>query len=174
VPDSRSRWIVERLNRSHERADFDCGAAMLNEWLIRLAGQFDRRDLARTYVALEAGQRRVLGYYAISNHQVCYDALPEDQSTGLPIIDIPVVLLGRLAVDRTFHGQGLGEHLLIDALRRANHISQQVGVRAVEVHALDEAAGKFYRKYGFVPLVDDVHHLFLPIQVVRKLDLPPL
>jgi len=146
----------------------------LNEWLQRLAGQYERRDLARTYVAVRPGEAKVLGYYAISNHQVTYEALPQDQAKGLPAIDIPVVLLGRLAVDKTVQGQGLGEYLLIDALRRADHISRHIGVRAVEVHAIDEDARHFYLNYGFVSLLDDRRHLFLPMQVIRNLNLPPL
>ena len=115
-----------------------------------------------------------MGYYAVSNHQVNFDALPEDLAKGLPTIDIPVVLLGRLAVDRSVQGQGLGEYLLIDALRRATHVSEHIGTRAVEVHALDEAARRFYLKHGFVPLRDDRQHLFLPMQAIRRLDLPPM
>jgi GNAT superfamily N-acetyltransferase len=167
-------WEIVRLNRSHQRDSFDCGVPPLNEWLERLAGQHERRDLARTYVAVEKGQQKVLGYYAISNHQVGFDALPEDQAKGLPTIDIPVALLGRLAVDRSVQGQGLGENQLIDALRRAAYLSAQIGIRAVEVHAFDEAARRFYLNHGFVPLLDDEHHLFLPMQVIRKLDLPPI
>lgn len=125
-------------------------------------------------MAVREGDPRALGYYAISNHLVRYDALPEEQAKGLPTIDIPVVLLGRLAVDKMAHGQGLGAHLLIDAVRRAAHISEHIGVRAVEVDALDETARQIYLKYGFVPLADDQQHLFLPIQVIRKLELPPL
>jgi len=86
---------------------------------------------------------------------------------------VPVTLLGRLAVDKTVQRRRLGEHLLLDALRRANHISRHVGVRAVEVHALDQSARAFYLKYGFIPLQDDQHHLYLPMHVVRKLHLPP-
>jgi len=123
---------------------------------------------------VQSGESKVLGYYAISNHQVSYEALSEDQAQGLPAIDIPVVLLGRLAVDKSIQGQGLGEYLLIDALRRANHISRHIGFRAVEVHAIDEDARRFYLKYGFVSLLDDQRHLFLPMQVIRKLNLPPL
>jgi len=130
--------------------------------------------LARTYVAVKPGDVKVLGYYALSNHQVCYEALPEEQSKGLPTIDVPVVLLGRLAVDKTVQRQGLGEYLLLDAMRRADYISQHLGVRAVEVHALDDAARRFYLRYGFVSLRDDRRHLFLPIQVIRQLRLPPL
>ena len=171
---SPSRWDVQKLDKSHDRASFDCGREPLNRWLRRLAGQYERRDLARTYVAVEPEQRQVLGYYSLSNHQVSYEALPGVQAKGLPTIDVPVVLLGRLAVDKTVQRQGLGQHLLVDALRRADYVSQHTGVRAVEVHALDDQARNFYMKYGFVALQDDRHHLYLPIQVVRKLDLPPL
>jgi GNAT superfamily N-acetyltransferase len=174
VPERRSTWIIQRLDKSHERSAFDCGKAELNDWLQRLAGQHERRDLARTFVAVREGDPRVLGCYAISNHLVRYDALPEDQAKGLPTIDIPVALLGRLAVDKAAQGQGLGQHLLIDALRRAAHISRHIGIRAVEVQAIDEAARRFYLKFGFVSLLDDQRHLLLPMQVVRKLELPPL
>jgi GNAT superfamily N-acetyltransferase len=167
-------WTIQSLDKSHDKGAFDCGQPMLTHWLQQLAGQYGRRDLARTYVAVRPNETRVLGYYAISNHQVSYEALPDEQAQGLPTIDIPVVLLGRLAVDKMLQGQGLGEHLLMDALRRANHISQHIGVRAIEVHAIDAAARRFYLKYGFVSLRDDPSHLFLPMQVVRQLKLPPL
>ncbi len=167
-------WKVQRLGGGHGRASFDCGKSPLNEWLLHFAGQYERRDLARTYVAVREGDPRVLGYYAISNHLVRYDALPEEQARGLPAIDISVVLLGRLAVDKTVQGQGLGRHLLIDALRRVAHVSEHIGVRAVEVDAIDDDARQFYLKFGFVSLLGDQQHLFLPMQVIRKLELPPL
>ena len=174
MPDQPPAWIIWRLDTSHDRASFDCGKSELNDWLQRLAGQYERRDLARTYVAVQEDNPRVLGYYAISNHLVRYDALPEEQAKGLPTIDIPVVLLGRLAVDKAAQGQGLGQHLLIDALRRAAHISEHIGVRAVEVDAIDDGARQFYLKFGFLPLLDDQRHLFLPMPVIRKLELPPM
>lgn len=167
-------WSIERLCKSHDRASFDCGGPTLNGWLRRLAGQYERRDLARTYVAVRPGEVQVLGYYAISNHQVSYEALPDEQSKGLPVINVPVVLLGRLAVDKSVQGHGLGAYLLIDSLCRAEYVSRHVGVRAVEVHAIDEDARRFYLKYGFVSLRDDMYHLFLPLQVVRQLKLPSL
>lgn len=167
-------WVIERLARHHDRTGFDCGHVLLNDWLKLRAGQFERRDLARTYVAVRRGEKRVSGYYAVSNHYVRYDALAKDQAKGLPHIDVPVILLGRLAVDRTESGQGLGSLLVIDALRRALHVSEQVGVRAIEVDAFDEAARRFYLKFGFTELSDDRRHLFLPMHLVRKLDLPRL
>ncbi len=168
---ARPAWEVRRLDKSHNRSSFDCGKPELNQWLHQLAGQYDRRDLARTYIVTIAGEPAVAGYYCISSHQVSYDALPEQEAKGLPEIDVPVVLLGRLAVDRSAQGQGLGEWLLMDALRRAAFIAEHVGVRAVEVHALDDDARRFYLKFGFVALRDDRRHLFLPMRVVRQLDL---
>lgn len=167
-------WEVEKFGRSHDRSQFDCGTPLLTDWLSKQASQYEKRDLARTYVAVRPGEKTVLGYYAISNHRVSFESLPEDQAQGLPRLDIPVVLLGRLAVDKSVQGQGLGAFLLIDALRRAVHISDQIGIRAVEVDAIDQSARTFYLKYGFVPLRDDEFHLFLPIRVIRKLNLPPL
>jgi len=167
-------WVVEALGRQHDRGSFDCGHPSLNDWLRLRASQHEKKDLARTYVAVRPGETAVLGYYAIATHRVSYEALPEEQAKGLPKIDVPVVLLGRLAVDRTVQGQGLGSHLLIDALRRTEYLAEAVGIRAVEVHAIDEAARRFYLKFGFGPLVDDPNHLFLATHVIRKLGLPPL
>ena len=77
-------------------------------------------------------------------------------------------------VDRSVQGQGLGASLLVDAIRRSAQISEQVGIRAVEVDALDEAARNFYLKFGFRSLLDDARHLFLPMHEIRKLNLEPL
>ena len=170
---SRPCWDIQRLDRSHDRTAFDCGKPALDDWLKRLAGQHQRRDLARIYVAVERSERRVLGYYALSTHHVVCEALPKQQAKGLPPLDVPVILLGRLAVDKTVQRRGLGEHLLIDALRRADHLADHIGVRAVEVHAIDDDARGFYLKYGFVALRDDPHHLYLPLHIVRQLRLPP-
>jgi len=167
-------WQIERLSRSHGRAEFDCGNGKLSDWLRERAGQWEKKQLARVYVAVARGETRVAGYYAISSHHVRYEALPENQAKGLPRMDVPVVLLGQLAVDASVQGQGLGQFLLIDALRRAEHVAEQLGVRAVEVEAIDEAARRFYLKFGFTPLADDPDHLFLPISLIRKLGLPPL
>lgn len=167
-------WIIERLLASHDRSSFDCGNPVLSDWLKHRASQFEKRDLSRTYVAARRGERVVLGYYAIASHRVTHEVLPPAQAKGLPRLDVPVVLVGRLAVDRSVQGRGLGSHLLIDALRRAEYLSGHVGIRAVEVDAIDDAAHDFYVKFGFTPLLDNPHHLFLPMQVVRKLALPPL
>ncbi len=167
-------WIIRRLSSGDDRTSFSCGQMMLDQWLRERATQFERRDLSRTYVAVRAAATRVLGYYAISAHRVVHDAIPAAEAKGMPRLDVPVIMLGRLAVDRTVQGQGLGALLLVDALRRSLHLSQHVGVRAVEVEALDDAARSFYSKFGFRALLDDPHHLFLPLHEIRKLKLDPL
>lgn len=170
-----SLWSVEPFDRQqHDRSGFDCGIPILNEWLATKVSQFEKKDLARTYVLVEAGSTVVKGYYALSNHTVAYESLPADQVKGLPQIDMPVVLVGKLAVDRSLQGQGLGEFLLIDALRRAEYLATKIGIRAVEVDAINEAAKRFYERYDFLSLSDDPHHLFLPMNIIRKLQLPPL
>ena len=175
MADSSPTWAIEPFDRfRHERTGFDCGLSTLNEWLATKVSQFEKKDLARTYVLVETGNTTVKGFYALSNHTVVYEALPEDQSKGLPQIDMPVVLIGRLAVDQSVQGQGLGEFLLIDALRRAEYLASKIGIRAVEVDAINEDAKHFYERYGFLTLKDDPHHLFLSMTVIRNLQLPPL
>jgi GNAT superfamily N-acetyltransferase len=162
-------WNIERLDRGHLRDTFDSGNATLDDWLKRYATQFERRNLCRTFVATRPPAKTVLGYYAISNHAVGYESLATEQSKGLPRVDVPVVLLGRLAVSQSEQGQGLGALLLIDALRRSLLLSEQLGIRAVEVDAIDDAARNFYIHFGFTPLQDDPNHLIIPIQAIRKL-----
>lgn len=166
-------WVIERFNATrHDRSSFDCGNAVLDDWLRMLAGQFEKRNLARTYVLIENGDVVVRGYYALSNHAIAYETLKKDQAKHLPKIDVPVALLGRLAVDRSVQKNGLGEYLLLDALCRVKNLAHEIGIRAVEVHAIDASARSFYKKYGFELLQDDPYHLFLPMQVISKLKLP--
>ena len=123
-----AQWNIRPLTRSHDRSSFDCGNASLNQWLERRAGQWQRKEIARCYVAQRDDEARVYGYYAISSHHVGYKSLAADQAKGLPKVDVPVVLLGRLAVDKGVHGLGLGSLLLMDALRRAEHLAKQLGI----------------------------------------------
>jgi GNAT superfamily N-acetyltransferase len=169
-------WRIERFDPdTHDRAGFDCGKAPLSEWLVRYAGQHERRGLARVYVLVRPGSRKVLGYYALASHAVEYQVLPAGQAKGLPPrADVPAVLLARLAVDRSVHRQRLGKLLLIHALQRVQYVSTQIGVRVVEVDAIDDEARNFYLKYHFVPLADDPRHLFLTLDEIRKLGLSPL
>lgn len=109
------------------------------------------------------------GYYAISTHSIVCEALPQDLAKGFPKIDVPTILIGRLAIDRLQHGQRLGKTLLTDALRQVVSLSKVIGVVAAEVDAIDENARRFYKKFGFLELRDDTHHLFLPVDEITDL-----
>ena len=159
--------IIEPLSSKHDRSTFDCGEASLNTYLRQYARQNDEKELGRTYVAVTPGETHIEGYYTISTGAVTFEQVPEK----LPRYPIPVVHLGRLAVDMRSQGKGLGEILLIDALKRAAQVSKQLGIYAVEVYALNERARNFYLSYGFTPLLDDQLHLYLPMKAILKLNL---
>jgi GNAT superfamily N-acetyltransferase len=166
-------WRIERLERSHERSSFACGKPPLDEFIRRLVSQYEKRNLGRTYVAVRPGERQVIGDYTLASGAIAFQNLPASAAKKLPKHPVPVVLLARLAVDQSAQGQGLGEVLLIDALDRCLGRADKVGVHAVEVDAIDQPAGAFYEKYGFVALPDSQLHLFLPLSTIRDSMKPP-
>ena len=157
------------LDRRHERSGFSCGRPPLDDFILRLVSQYEKRRLGRTYVAVRQGETQVRGYYTIASGALPFEHVPEPSARKLPRHPVPVILLARLAVDRTAQGQGLSEALLLDALERCSALSESLGLHAVEVDAIDQQASVFYRKYGFVPLLDHDLHLFLPIATLRDL-----
>jgi len=161
-------WRIEKLSSLHDRQGFDCGVHELNIFLLRLAHQYQKRNLAQTYVALSPGQRRVEGYYSISSGAVEFDGLSEAQRRHLPReIPIPVILLGRLAVDRSVQGRGLGSDLLINAMHRSQRLAEEIGVAAMVMNAFDENARRFYLRFGFVSMPGNHFHLFLSMKQIR-------
>lgn len=162
-------WIIERLSRTHDREAFGCGNAALDTFLKDLAGQYEKRRLGKTFVAVRAGQKMVVGYYTSAAGSLDLSALPEPQRKKLPKHPLPTVHLGRLAVDQRHQGQRLGEMLLFHFLRAALETANTIGVYAVDVRATDEPARDFYLKYGFVPLQDAPLHLFLPMKTVEQM-----
>jgi GNAT superfamily N-acetyltransferase len=161
---------VEPLADHHDRRDFASGEATLVRYLREQAGQDERRDIAACFVLVEAGAPpRVLGYYTLSAHTLALAGLPDQMARRLPKYGlVPVVLLGRLAVDRRRQGQGIGSFLLYDALGRALELRRLTGVWAV-VDALDERLAAFYRRHEFEPLPGDPLRLFLPLRRVARL-----
>jgi GNAT superfamily N-acetyltransferase len=160
-------WRIERLVPDHVREGFDCGKPSLNDFLHALVSQYEKRNLGRTYVAVQDGDRRVLGYYTVASGSIDAEGLPAKQARKLPRHAVPVVLLARLAVDRSVHGRGLGGILLRDALTRSVDLSEKIGIHAVVVDALDAEAKAFYQRFGFLPLTDDEMRLFLPLCTIR-------
>jgi GNAT superfamily N-acetyltransferase len=142
--------LTERFDPArHDVAGFACGKEPLDRWLQRYAGQGERRDATRTFItAGEVGEVR--GYYTLVAGQVEYAEATEPVRKALSRhFPIPVAILARLAVDARIQGQGLGARLLNDAFERVCRASQEVAVRAIVVHAIDDAAVGFYERFGF-------------------------
>jgi GNAT superfamily N-acetyltransferase len=149
------------LTRHHDRSAFECGVPPLDEYLKRYALQNQKKRAARTYVATRGN--RVVGYYSLAYGSVELENATESVRAGLPKYPIPVMLLARLAVDISERGKGLGAALLKDAFLRTLQAAGIAGLRAMIVHAKDDAARKFYKKYGFEPSPIDPYHLFLKV-----------
>jgi GNAT superfamily N-acetyltransferase len=160
-------WRIERLGKTHDRSGFDCGKAPLDDFLRSLVNQYEKRNLGRTYVALRPGEKRVLGHYTLASGAISFQDFPADAAKKLPRHPVPVILLARLAVDRSAQGSGLGRTLLVDALKRSLGLADRLGIHAVEIDAIDAAAKSFYEKFGFVPLLDQELHLYLPMTTIK-------
>jgi len=160
-------WTIQGLDASVDIADFDCGEKSLNSFLQKYALSNHQAGLGRTFVAVEQGLASAIGYYTVSTGSIKFNTVPGHAAKRLPKYPIPTVHIGRLAVDVRHQGRGLGETLLVDALRRATTAARSVGVYGVDVIALHPKAKAFYLRYGFVEMLDEPLHLFLSIEAAR-------
>lgn len=158
---------IEPLRREHAVDEFDCGSEPLNRFLLRFALQNQQANASRTYVGLE--NTRVVGFYSLAFGQVEYSDAPLRLTKGVARHPVPVMLLARLAVDRSQQGRGRGGGLLKDAMVRTSRAAQIAGLRALLVHAKDEDAQRFYAGHGFDPSATDPHHMFLPLKDLRAI-----
>lgn len=161
---------VVPLEKGHDRSAFDCGNDDLNRYLKQQARQDADKHVAVPFVLLEPGSTTVRGFYTLSASIISVEELPQDMMSKLPRYgQLPVTLLGRLAVDRTAKGQGVGEFLLVDALRRCLEGAQQIGAMAAIVDAKNEQAENFYRHFDFLPFQLTPRRLFLPMRQIAQL-----
>ena len=160
-------WRIEPFRADHLRSDFSCGIPSLDDFLRLRVSQYEHRQLGKTFVAVSSTHMQVRGYYTIAASSIAFESLPSELGRKLPRHPVPSVLIARLAVARAYQRRLLGEALLLNSLRRAESLSGELGIHAVQVDALDERASGFYRKYGFVPLEDQPLRLLLPITTIR-------
>jgi len=154
----------EPLTDRHDCSDFDCGREALDTWLKGRALRNQASGASRTFVVCESG--RVVAYYALASSAVATELATGRLRRNMPD-PIPVVVLARLAVDRSHQGQGLGRALLHDAGRRVLHAADAIGIRGLLVHALDEDAWAFYRRLGFDPALLDPMTLMITLADLR-------
>ncbi len=160
---------IEELNRSHNRDGFDCGVIELNEFLKNLARQNLKKGLSRTFVLVDDKiPEEILGFYTISIFEISAQRLPLKffkKYKG----QLPAVKLARLGVSKVRQKQSLGKYMIINAMKRAIIISENVGIIGLFVDAKDESAKGYYLKFGFLPLPEHEQELFLPLATLHQM-----
>jgi len=166
-----TKFACQLLDEKHDRAGFSCGTLSLDDFLKTKARKENRTYGAVIVLSPIHESSRIAGYYTLSSHSLDLSDLPEALRKKIPKYpDVPVTLLGRLAVASNFQGQRLGERLLMDALKRAHDATTDVGSYAVVVDPLHVAARAFYEKYGFEEL-PGTDRLFMIMDMIAKLRL---
>jgi ribosomal protein S18 acetylase RimI-like enzyme len=164
-----SSFRIEPLGAHHNRAAFSCGVEELDRYLQKQAGQDLKKRVAAVFVATE-DETTVAGFYTLSAHMLNVGELPAAVAKKLPRYpNIPVTLLGRLAVSKEFRSQRLGELLLMDALRQSLAGSHLVASAAVVVDSKNDDARRFYQKYDFIPLPSTPTRLFYLMKTIAVL-----
>lgn len=163
-------YITEGLNVKHKKGGFFCNKASLDNYIQNQAGQDIRKKISACFVLSEKGSGVVIAYYTLSNSSIPNELIPHKYSKKLPksYIDIPVTLLGRLAVDENYKGKGIGNQILVDALKRCFKTSNSVASFAVVVDPLDEDAEDFYKRFGFI-LLPGSKKMFLAMLTIESL-----
>jgi GNAT superfamily N-acetyltransferase len=152
---------IEPLGKQHDRARFSSGQPDIDDWFRRRASQDERRNVVRVFVAAN-DELGIIGFYSLSSYTLALEDLPADLARKLPRYDaIPAARIGRLGRDQRVRGQGVGELLLADAVRRILGAARSVAVFAIVVDAKDDTAAAFYRRFGFQPFPLQPSRLFL-------------
>jgi len=155
----------QRITAAHDLSHFESGEPELDSWLKRRALANEAAHASRTYVI--CADNRVVGFYSLANGALQRSIAPKPVTRNMPD-PIPVMVLGRLAVDREFQGQGIGGALLSDALKRVLQAASIAGIKAVLVHAISDDALRFYQAKGFLPSPIEPRTLCLPLATIRQ------
>lgn len=157
---------IEKLSRLHAVEGFDCGEPALNRFLIRFALANQLANASQTYVGL--AEATVIGFHTLVVGEVRQDEAPERLRKGLAHHPVPLMILARLAVTRDWQGKGVAAGLLKDAMRRTLNAADIAGIRALVVHAKNDAAREFYRRFDFVESPTDPLHLYILIKDLKR------
>jgi len=154
--------------KKHNRKNFDCENEQLNKYLKQQASQDIKKDLAACFVILDEENDDIIGYYTLSSASIPREDLPSEHSKKIPSnYNAPVILLGRLAIDKSHKGKGLGTLLLVDSMKRCLKALDYVASMAIVTDPIDDDAEKFYLKYGFKKLPTS-KRLFITMSTVEK------
>ena len=160
-------WHEEPINKFHHRTDFNCTDDKLNKFLHRHARQSHDKGGAKTYLAIDSETQKILGFYSVSPASITYERTPDIIKRGLARYEVPVFRLGRLAVDVSVQGKGLGGQLLLSAGKRCLLVAAQAGGVALLIDAKNEQVAKWYASFGALPLLDESLSLLLPFKTIH-------
>ena len=164
------QYRIASIGKNHDRARFSCGSEALDRYLQQQARPDAEKRAAAPFVLTASPASLVLGYYTLSASVVHTNELPDTLAKKLPRYrQLPVTLLGRLAVDQSMKGKGMGQFLLLDALRRSLEAAAGIAAMAVLVDVKDDTAEAFYRHFSFLPLPPPPRRLFLPMKTIAGL-----
>lgn len=160
---------IEKLESIHVKEEFSCGYDLLDNYLKRQANQDIKRKLSSCSVLVDE-QNVVKGYFTLSANSIRRQDLTEELIKKLPpsYSDLPVILLGRIAIDKSIQGNGFGENLLLHALKKCLDLSNQLGILAVVVDPIDSKAISFYKSYSFIELPTS-DKMFLSMKTIEQL-----
>ena len=155
----------EKLSPDHDLSQFQCGEPTLDDWLKKRALLNEESGASRTYVVCMG--RQVVAYYAVAAGAVAHVDAPGRVRRNMPD-PVPVMVIGRLAIDHSIQGQGTGPALLRDAILRTLQAAEIAGIRAILVHAVSERAKRFYERWGFIPSPVEPLTLMITVAEARK------
>ena len=156
--------IPQLISKLHNKTQFDCEDSNLNIFLKKYALQNDKNHSSKTYVSTDKKTKNIIGYYTIAYGSVSYTKATEEVKKNMPKYPIPVMILARLAVDKSHKNKGLGAGLLKDAICRTMQAAEIAGLRAIVAHAKDDKAKSFYIHHGFKASYLDDYHMMIPIK----------
>ena len=156
----------ERLSPGHDISQFQCGEPVMEDWLRKRALHNEESGASRSYVVCVG--RRVVAYYALAVGAVAHGSAPGRVRRNMPD-PVPVMVIGRLAIDQSIQGQGVGPALLRDAILRTLQAAEIAGIRAILVHAISERAKRFYEKWGFIASPVETMTLMITVAEARKI-----
>ena len=155
------------FQKKYKRDHFSCGHPTLDNYILRNTTRDVEAGACTCFVMIDA-QEKVLAYYTLSMESISVEEVSDELKKHIKYTRVPVILLGRLAVDNNFKGKGYGNLLIADALKRSFHVSQtEVGSTGVIVDPIDDSAVRFYKKYGFTQLPDS-GRMFITMKKIKQ------